>query len=490
MNKSKNTLKILPFLFIFCFIFSPISSLANNLAGKIFLQVEQNGEAWYVNPDNQKRYFLGRPADAFLVIKEQGVGISNKDLAKIPISLDYLSGLDSDGDALPDDFEIAIGTDPYNTDSDLDGFNDYQELSNNYNPLGQGILSYDLDFSKNQSGRILLQVEQNGEAWYVSPDNQKRYFLGRPADAFSLMRNLGLGISDKDLANIEIFLDNSQTFSWRYNNKEYFLEFTFSEDIFNLYNQDSKSYFYFEGEEPDDLRNEFYSLFLQTKEEDKQTLNILHNLIDLAEKEGFSNDEQLEFILAFIQNISYDYDKAESDQMIANFPFETLYLNKGVCSDTSFLAVLWARELGYGSAILDFPEKNHTALGIQCPIELSIENSGYCYVETTNYFPFGVVPSDLSGGLPELLSENYINYFSIDNLGEIEIRQKQIGQVYQGVLDNILIVEELQELKTEIDLLLSELAKEDLSNRNEVITEYNKLAEQYNQAIKEFYQLK
>ena len=36
-------------------------------------------------------------------------------------------------------------------------------------------------------GKILLQVEKNGEAWYVSPKNEKRYFLGRPADAFSLM---------------------------------------------------------------------------------------------------------------------------------------------------------------------------------------------------------------------------------------------------------------------------------------------------------------
>ena len=38
------------------------------------------------------------------------------------------------------------------------------------------------------SGRILLQVEQNGEAWYVNPDNLLRYYMGRPKDAFDLMR--------------------------------------------------------------------------------------------------------------------------------------------------------------------------------------------------------------------------------------------------------------------------------------------------------------
>src|SRR3989339_1754978 len=47
-------------------------------------------------------------------------------------------------------------------------------------------------------GRILLQVESNGEAWYVNPENEKRYFLGRPTNAFQVMRDLGLGISNKD----------------------------------------------------------------------------------------------------------------------------------------------------------------------------------------------------------------------------------------------------------------------------------------------------
>ena len=53
-------------------------------------------------------------------------------------------------------------------------------------------------------GKILLQVEQNGEGWYVNPDNGLRYFLGRPADAFALMRSLGLGITDNDLASIPL----------------------------------------------------------------------------------------------------------------------------------------------------------------------------------------------------------------------------------------------------------------------------------------------
>jgi len=49
--------------------------------------------------------------------------------------------------------------------------------------------------SLNLNGRILLQVEDLGQAWYVNPLDASRYYLGRPDDAFSLMRRFGLGVS-------------------------------------------------------------------------------------------------------------------------------------------------------------------------------------------------------------------------------------------------------------------------------------------------------
>jgi len=54
------------------------------------------------------------------------------------------------------------------------------------------------------SGRILLQVEESGRAWYVNPVDKKRYSLGTPAEAFSLMRKLSLGITNKDLNEIPV----------------------------------------------------------------------------------------------------------------------------------------------------------------------------------------------------------------------------------------------------------------------------------------------
>ncbi|MFH1582845.1 MAG: hypothetical protein ABIB72_00805, partial [Candidatus Falkowbacteria bacterium] len=155
------------------------------------------GEAYYVSYKEKKLYYLGRPADAFQVIRNQGIGITNANLSKIPIGLSVLSGADTDGDGLPDTFEDAIGTDKNKIDSDSDGFNDKDELTTGYAPWAKNLkISYDNTFSAVQKGKIFLQVQSRGEAWYVNPADGKRYFLARPADAFNIMRQLGLGISN------------------------------------------------------------------------------------------------------------------------------------------------------------------------------------------------------------------------------------------------------------------------------------------------------
>ncbi|MBU1167630.1 hypothetical protein KKC60_04455 [Patescibacteria group bacterium] len=139
------------------------TSIAEKVKGRILLQVQSNGEAWYVNPANLNRYYLGRPTDAFDIMRFLSLGVTDADLAKVP---------------------------EYNSNSSGD-----QSMVNRV------------------KGRILLQVEQNGEAWYVSPVNGKRYFMGRPADAFQLMRNLGLGVTNDDLGTIttDTTDDNTET---------------------------------------------------------------------------------------------------------------------------------------------------------------------------------------------------------------------------------------------------------------------------------------
>ncbi|HMB26339.1 MAG TPA: thrombospondin type 3 repeat-containing protein [Patescibacteria group bacterium] len=178
---------------------SQAADLAENLAGKILLQVEENGEAWYVSPDDHYRYYLGRPADAFKVMRNLGLGISEENIKQIPIGMAKYTTMDSDQDGLPDTLEQAIGTAVDKIDTDNDGYSDKDEVENWYNPNGAEKMPTNSSLINNVKGKIILQAEKNGEAWYVSPSKLKRYYLGRPADAFEIMRNHGLGVSNTNL---------------------------------------------------------------------------------------------------------------------------------------------------------------------------------------------------------------------------------------------------------------------------------------------------
>ncbi|MFZ5364063.1 MAG: SH3 domain-containing protein [Patescibacteria group bacterium] len=112
--------------------------------GYIFLAVEKHGEAYYYYPVNKKGYYLGRPADAFSVMRTLGLGATHEFI--------------------------------HNT-------------------------TY---FPSHVVGRILLDVESHGEAYYIYPKDRKKYYLGRPDDAFRIMRELGLGISNTNLTALPL----------------------------------------------------------------------------------------------------------------------------------------------------------------------------------------------------------------------------------------------------------------------------------------------
>lgn len=191
------------FFVLSIFFLSSSEAIAGKLSGYILLQVEDNGEAWYVNPSGDARYYLGRPKDAFELMRNFGIGITNQDLNKISIGLiGEKAREDFDADGLSRAMEISLGTNPNSIDTDGDGFDDRREIEMGYNPIGKGALPIEKNFTNKHLGKIFLQVEKNGEAWYLNPADSKRYFLGSPIDAFLVMRYLGLGISNDNLKKI------------------------------------------------------------------------------------------------------------------------------------------------------------------------------------------------------------------------------------------------------------------------------------------------
>lgn len=176
------------------------SDLPFKLRGQFLLQVEDKGQAWYVDTLNGARYFISSPESSNQFLQQFGLGVKNSDLAKIPIAVDArLITQDSDGDGLDNRLEIALGTDPFIADSDGDSHPDGLELTHHFNPLGPGRLELDLDFAKRLRGRILLQVESKGEAWYVDPVNYQRYYIPDGQALFKIITILGQGISDNNL---------------------------------------------------------------------------------------------------------------------------------------------------------------------------------------------------------------------------------------------------------------------------------------------------
>lgn len=122
--------------------------LTTRLSGRIILKVQGSGEAFYVNPVDRIAYFLGRPEHAFNVMRFLSVGITEDNFAKLQ--------------------------------------------------AGDSTLRARLQ------GRIVLRVQKNGEAWYLPHANTAPLYLGRPADAFAIMRKLGIGISDADLGKLRL----------------------------------------------------------------------------------------------------------------------------------------------------------------------------------------------------------------------------------------------------------------------------------------------
>lgn len=148
MSKKPNLFKkaiLVSFLFLMIFIFSAqVSQASAPMGGKIYLQIQQNGEAWYIYPWDGKRYFLGRPKQAWEIMRQLSLGATHE------------------------------------------------------------FINQTQTFPQHLSGVILLDVEKNGEAYYINPADLEKHYLGRPKDAFKIMRELGIGITDKNLSYLPL----------------------------------------------------------------------------------------------------------------------------------------------------------------------------------------------------------------------------------------------------------------------------------------------
>ncbi len=180
-------------------------SLVKRLAGRILLQTETLGQAWYLDPITSQRYYLADGQSSYEALRKFGLGIKDSDLAKIPVGLESrFTMTDTDQDGLPDKLEEALSTDPTIADTDNDGFSDGEEIKNGFNPNGTDKLVYSTSLVNRLKGRIVLQTESRGEAWYINPVDGHRYYLANGEAAYQIMRYLSLGITNQNIQKIPV----------------------------------------------------------------------------------------------------------------------------------------------------------------------------------------------------------------------------------------------------------------------------------------------
>lgn len=140
------------------------SALTDRLKGKLLLAVEDKGRIWYVNPMDSKRYEVTF-VNALSLFQRFSLGINNADLESMP-------------------------------------------LPNTKTPIHK--------LAQRLNGRFLLQVQDKGRIWYISPFDYKRHEVTW-ANLMDLFRGLSIGITNENLNKIEIgenIYNNSRNFSF------------------------------------------------------------------------------------------------------------------------------------------------------------------------------------------------------------------------------------------------------------------------------------
>ncbi len=101
-----------------------------------------------------------------------------------------------------------------------------------------------------------------------------------------------------------------------------------------------------------------------------------------------TKEDQARIAISVVQNIPFGRSNLtvlgfENRVNYARYPYEVLYDVEGVCSEKSELLYMILKEMGYGVVFLEYSLENHEALGVKCPVPKSMDDTGYCFIETT-----------------------------------------------------------------------------------------------------------
>lgn len=240
----------------------------------------------------------------------------------------------------------------------------------------------------------------------------------------------------------------------------------------------------------------------ENKDNNIDTVNNINNRNYIVDNNGNGNytindDKVVEALVSFVQHIEYNCDKYYSylgltdDEFYTNYPYETLYLQEGVCEDSSILLSKMLKILGYKVALLEFNDENHMAVGIGCDSYSDYED--YCYIETTSPKRIGIKPI-LSGNLTISSYPNIIKVSdgkNFEGIKKIKEKQEKLSLEYGDFIlklsncEEIILYNQSLILKNKVNELEEEKIKMEnkLDNNHEKIENlkinYDELLNEY-----------
>jgi len=181
-----------------------------------------------------------------------------------------------------------------------------------------------------------------------------------------------------------IYETNSKQFSFTYflDGEENQIELEIYQGVSNYASNLPRTIEY-QGEEISSRRD----FTLQKIDEELQREFIMPLVVEIINR-AEAKDDQARIAISLVQNIPFGYSEKKGsfegqEVEYVRYPYEVLYDFEGICEEKTNLLSFLLREIGYGSSLIYYGEENHVALGIKCPVGESLEDSGYCFVETS-----------------------------------------------------------------------------------------------------------
>lgn len=153
-------------------------SLTRRMFGRMLLDVEGNGEVYYVDPVTGGKEYLADGISAHRLLERRALGISEENFAR-----------------------LTVGTEK-----------------------DEASVCEDSDLGNKLKGRMVLRVEESGEAYWIYPENCRAYYAGTHDSAYELMKSFSLGIKKRLLAKIA---DNKRQ---RAKRRARFIVYAYAED--------------------------------------------------------------------------------------------------------------------------------------------------------------------------------------------------------------------------------------------------------------------